>query len=206
LALQHGMWKRHQPCAGGRSDWMGQSCKYAHHYFFFCYFLHLVKNVVELSDHAQLNFLFPFTFNQEPDLGGAWPAFCAALPPDSPTISPRTNEPTLTPSASPIVTVPTIPPVSSLIPVPTTKGPTNPIFTSKSAKSKTHKPPPSSKSGKGGKTKGGKSKSSKGGGSKWSSLNANLIYQDLAMNGSSMLSSFGLSLIGSLAASFYFVL
>ena len=38
---------------------------------------------------------------QGTELGGAWPAFCPALPDGSPTISPRTKEPTLTPSAEP---------------------------------------------------------------------------------------------------------
>lgn len=35
------------------------------------------------------------------ETANAWPAFCPALPDGSPTISPRTNEPTLVPSKSP---------------------------------------------------------------------------------------------------------
>ena len=165
---------------------------------------------------SQLFFLPTLLFIiQDPDLGGAWPAFCPALPDGSPTISPRTNDPTITPSASPIENLPKVPTISptggkpspasdkpqwsSLIPGPTpSKKPSHPVF-GKSSKSKTHKPPSSSKSGKSKSGKKGKPKSSKGG-NPWSSgqgyLNANIVYEDLKVNSSSMLSSYyGLSLV-----------
>jgi hypothetical protein len=38
------------------------------------------------------------------EISNAWPIFCPALPDGSPTISPKTNEPTLTPSKMPTTT------------------------------------------------------------------------------------------------------
>eukprot|EP00985_Skeletonema_marinoi_P006967 scaffold3044_cov123-Skeletonema_marinoi.AAC.6 len=155
-------------------------------------------------------------------LGGAWPAFCPALPDGSPTISPRTNDPTLTPSSAPIEKLPTVTPTakpvitdapvttdaptdapqsSSLIPGPSpTRKPTHPVFGSKSAKSKSLKPPHSAKSSKS-KSAKNSSKSSKS--NYHGYLNAHIVYEDFKMmNSSSMLSSFGISLI-TLAVTFY---
>lgn len=115
------------------------------------------------------------------EIANAWPTFCPALPEGSPTIAPRSNEPTLTPSKSP-----TLKPSAMSIP-PSPPSPTtsndgvipndssvhhdqhtmsiNFMAFSKSSKhTKTHKPAKaskgSSKSGKHSKSKS--SKSSKG--------------------------------------------
>eukprot|EP00986_Skeletonema_menzelii_P017624 scaffold20823_cov163-Skeletonema_menzelii.AAC.2 len=158
----------------------------------------------------------------EPDLGGAWPAFCPALPDYSPTISPQSNDPTLNPSSSPVEKVPTVTPTvepapvttetptetptyasqgmsmsygySSLIPGPSpTRKPISAVFGSKSSKGKTH-PSKSSKSGS--------SKSSKSNGY-YGYLNSHIVYEDFMMkNSSSKVSSYGISLI-TLAVTLY---
>ena len=167
--------------------------------------------------------------NQEPDLGGAWPAFCPALPDGSPTISPQeTNEPTLNPSP-PVEMIPTVKPTVEIVPTAkptdepapvTTETPTEApqgmsMFYSSSlipGNYPTRQPINAIFGSKSSKAKNPRpqysSKSSKGSKSSKSNgyhgyLNSHIIYEDYMMkSSSSMVSSYGLSLI-TLAVTLY---
>jgi len=91
------------------------------------------------------------------EIANAWPTFCPALPDGSPTIAPRTNEPTLIPSKSP-----TLKPSAMSIPIPTPapEPSLSPVAAAKSGKSKSTKSS-ASKSSKVGPHHTSKSKSSK---------------------------------------------
>lgn len=97
------------------------------------------------------------------EVSNAWPAFCPALPEGSPTIAPRTVEPTLTPSKSPTLKPSTSPVMSMATTGKPSGGGVHPPAFSKSQKGpKTHKPSKSGKSSGDSDSKSGKSDSKSG--------------------------------------------